>query len=167
MDNLKHSMRQLFDKRHSTAANELEDGLLEKIVNLSVLNPSVFTFPELRILAVKSLNYKQKLYDLINKQRIFFDASVTLIMLENDILCSTGYYSSHAQLLSVSIAHAAKYYGVDCYAITDFDPDRLKNELKFESSKRAIMLVCLGYFDIPGTAVYRKHYNYSDVVREM
>lgn len=64
-----------FDKNKS-----IDNNLLEKIVNLAVLAPSGFNLQPWRLIAVKTEDSKQKLYELANNQGKVLDAPVTLII---------------------------------------------------------------------------------------
>lgn len=65
-----------FDKNKS-----IDNNLLKDIVNLAVLAPSGFNLQPWRLIAVKTEDSKQRLYELANKQDKVLDAPVTLIVI--------------------------------------------------------------------------------------
>jgi nitroreductase len=67
-----------FDKN-----KEIQEETLKEIINLAVLCPSAFNLQPWRIIAIKSLESKRKLYELSNKQEKVLDAPVTLIIVGN------------------------------------------------------------------------------------
>jgi nitroreductase len=68
---------------HFDKNKKIEYPLLKEIVDLAVLAPSGFNLQPWRIIAVKTDESKQKLFDLANKQEKVLDASVTLILVGN------------------------------------------------------------------------------------
>ena len=77
--------KNLFNERrsvnHFDKNRPVEDTLLEEIVNLAVLAPSGFNLQPWRIVAVKTEESKQKLYNLANNQVKVLEAPVTLIII--------------------------------------------------------------------------------------
>ena len=77
----------LFLERRSVnffdANKVLKEETLKEIIDLAVLAPSAFNLQPWRIIAVKSPEAKQKLFDLSNQQPKVLDAPVTLILVGN------------------------------------------------------------------------------------
>ncbi len=170
MDNLKYQMRQMFELRKGIPRDNdkfLDDGLLEKILNLSILNPSVFENNPYSILAVKSNEYKYKLYNLMNFNRYIMDSAAVLLFFEkknqNDILTSPYLCS----LAEISLKYSSKYYGVDCTMI-DSRGIHLPESFTagFEELELKI-IVCLGYFQNIIGETKKTTPGYSRVVMEI
>jgi len=74
----------LFNERrsvnHFDTTRSIDDNLLKEIVNLAVLAPSGFNLQPWRIVAVKTKDSRQKLYELANSQVKVLEAPVTLII---------------------------------------------------------------------------------------
>ncbi len=77
----------LFNERRSVnyfdKDRDIDEKLLKEIVNMAVLAPSGFNLQPWRIIAVKSKQGKQKLFELANKQEKVTDAAYTLIVVGN------------------------------------------------------------------------------------
>ena len=65
-----------FDK-----SKPIEESLLREIINTAVLAPSAFNLQPWRVIAVKTEQAKQDLYDLSNRQPKVLDAPVSLIII--------------------------------------------------------------------------------------
>lgn len=175
METLKHSLRRMFDERNPMylhSDNELEDGLLEKIINLSVLNPHVFSTPPCSIIAVKSPLYKQKLYYLLGNPEIIFNSAVVLVIVENYFYQSSAVRQAmniiQLSTSAVSITYSAKHYGVNSYIINNTDFEGLEKELRIGPGKKIEMVICLGYFNTTDDkSALRRIAHYSDIVREI
>jgi nitroreductase len=83
----------LFNERRSVnffdKSKTIEDKTLKAIIDLAVLAPSGFNLQPWRIIAVKSDESKQKLFENANKQDKILKASHTLIMIGNKEGAST------------------------------------------------------------------------------
>ncbi|MFW5787261.1 MAG: nitroreductase family protein [Halanaerobiales bacterium] len=79
------TLKDIFEKRRSVNffddQKEIPDDLLKKIINLAVLAPSSFNTQPWRLIAVKSEEKKQELYDKACNQQKVLDASVVLVVL--------------------------------------------------------------------------------------
>ena len=148
MDNLKYQMRHMFELRKGIPCNNdkfLDDGLLEKILNLSILNPSVFDSNPYSVLAVTTNEYKHRLYNLMNLNRYIMDSAAVLLFFEKsheDILKSSYLCS----LAEISLKYSSKYYGVDCSIINTTGiklPELFTAGFEGQDLK---IFVCLGYF---------------------
>lgn len=77
-------LKQIFEVRRSInffdAKKGLDNGLLEKIIDLASLAPSAFNLQPWELIAVKSDEAKKRLYPLTNNQPKILDAPVTLIV---------------------------------------------------------------------------------------
>ena len=177
MNNLKHELRKMFENRyHPDLLNkekELADDLLEKIINLSVLNPSVFHLEPWRIIAVKSFKYKKKLYDISKEQQKFLDAPVTLVILSR---CKEYQpdrpdfirFEANARLLNMSITYAARHFCVNSLFMDDMDFEQIKQKFNIESDWEVVKVICLGYFnDLNTSHLPGKKQRYREVVREV
>lgn len=172
MNLLKYELRQMFDDKRSfnpfDDTEHLEEGLLERIVNLSILNPSVFPRQQWAILAVKSSLSKAKLAHICGNDRKLSGSAVCLIILKqnNQEFLSEAY--SDSELLKMSIMYASKYYAVDSHVIMDFNIEEIKKYFNIEASMDIKMLVCLGYFENNYAASLRNNSKkYSQAVREV
>lgn len=123
--------------------SSLEDGLLEKIINLSIYNLKIFDQKPWNIIAVKSPKLKYKLYTLSKKQDRLMDSAVDLIIIDGN----PGFAAQKdVNLLALSVMYAAKYYFVDFFFTTDTDFDAVREELRLPADKKPVMVICLGYF---------------------
>ncbi|AST56690.1 MULTISPECIES: nitroreductase family protein [Thermoanaerobacterium] len=77
-------LKEIFEERRSVnffdKNKDLDEETLKKIIDLAVLTPSAFNLQPWEIIAVKSKEAKEKLYDVALKQPKILDAPVTLIM---------------------------------------------------------------------------------------
>lgn len=80
-------VKKLYEERRSVnyfdKSKNLNESLLRRIVDLAVLTPSAFNLQPWRIIAVKSDDGKQKLYEFSNQQPKVLNAPVTLIIVGN------------------------------------------------------------------------------------
>jgi len=171
MNSLKHSMRQMFEERRADYGirygNTLEDGLLEKIINLSLLNERIFKAQPWRVIAVKSDEGKQRLYNLLNSAKVL-DSAVILIILLPFNYSPIEKASANSQPVTISLTYAAKYYGVDCYPIYDFDPGIIAKEFDVGEGREIISIICLGYFSyLHPASLQTKNRSYSETVKEI
>ena len=152
MTSLKHELRQMFDSGRSINlfddTEHLEEGLLERIVNLSLLNPSVFPSQPWSALAVKSSLSKHKLAGLCGNDSIVVRSAVSLLILRSS--CSPAEEFSHPlharALLATALMYACKYYAVDSHVVTTFDAEGIRKYFRIEPGLCIETLVCLGYF---------------------
>lgn len=169
MDNLKYQMRHMFELRKGIPCDNdkfLDDGLLEKILNLSILNPSVFDSNPYSILAVTSNEYKHKLYNLMNLNRYIMDSAAVLLLFEKnqEDMLKSSYLCSLAE---ISLKYSSKYYGVDCSVIDTKGiilPELFKSGFEGQELK---IIVCLGYFKNLFEDIKKTTPEFSRVVMEI
>lgn len=125
--------------------NRLEDGLLQKIINLSLMNLHIFDPEPLSIIAIKSLKSKHRLFMLSRNEQKILDAGVVLAILGD--APGAAHNRANADLLTMSIMYAAKYYAVDFYPLREIDLNSVKEEFRIDNNKEVKTLICLGYFD--------------------
>jgi putative NAD(P)H nitroreductase len=140
----------------------LENHLLEMIINLSVLNPAAFGGKTWSLIAVKSLDAKQRLYKAAGEKKRILDSDAILIITDDSIVKEAIESSDvkvvsrtrerDIELLSMAIMYASKYYNVDAETITGDNFEGVKNAFKIGHDKDVLLLVCLGYFDDFDTA---------------
>jgi putative NAD(P)H nitroreductase len=138
-------LKQIFEARRAVnffdTTKNLPDGVLEKIINLAVLAPSAFNLQPWGIIAVKSAEAKQKLFDQSNKQPKILEAPVTLIITGN----RAGYDESNPiwvdfeNLLGKEKADGYKQFAAFLYGST---PDR---KIKFAESNAGILAMSIMY----------------------
>lgn len=142
MSSLKLEMRQLFEKRSSMAFLEnnskFEDGLLEKILNLSFASLSSFSSERWSITAVKSPVLLQKLYKITGEVRVTESAFALIAYPENDV--------QSLDLFTLSLSFAAKYFCVGCFIIRAFDNTAIAREFGSDRDQKAAAVICLGCF---------------------
>ncbi len=174
MNSLKHELRQLFDSGRSLNifddTEHLEEGLLERIINLSILNPGVFPSQPWDALAVKSSLSKQKLSGLCGGDEKLPVCAVCLIILgRKDLQPLEGLTTaSTKQLLEMSIMYASKYYSVDFHVVKSFDAEGIKKYFNIGSDMDIEMVTCLGYFGKACPAFPKEALkSYSQAIREV
>lgn len=135
----------LFLERRSVnffdANKDLKVDTLKQIIDLAVLAPSAFNLQPWRIIAVKSAEAKQQLFDLSNKQPKVLEAPVTLILVGN----KEGYADSNpvwAEMLSSvggnqAMVDGAKQAAAFLYGSSD---DR---KVKFAASNVGLLAMSL------------------------
>ena len=166
MYSLKHEMRRKFDEKSRGASGDslgsLEEGLLEKILNLSISNLYTFEPVQWQMVAVKSSTGKYKLYSLAGNDPDLYGSCVTLIILENPES------RHHIDLLAMSIMYAAKYYGVEFHQTQHFDREGICREFGIAAPLQPALLIGLGYFSST-QPIYAQPYRYSGwtIVREI
>ena len=142
MSSLKHEMRQMFEKRSSMAFLEnnskFEDGLLEKIINLSFASLSSFSSERWSITAVKSPVLLQKLYKITGEIMVTESAFTLIAYPESNVM--------NQDLLALSLSFAAKYFCVGCLIIRTFDSTALAREFTSDRGQPAAVVICLGCF---------------------
>ncbi|MEG6566917.1 nitroreductase family protein [Thermoanaerobacterium saccharolyticum] len=78
-------LKEVFEERRSVnffdKNKDLDEETLKKIIDLATLTPSAFNLQPWEIIAVKSKEAKEKLFDVALKQPKILDAPVTLIMI--------------------------------------------------------------------------------------
>lgn len=173
MNSLKYEIRQMFDNERSINlfdnTEHLEEGLLERIVNLSVLNTSVFPVQPWTIIAVKSSMTKQKLSIMCNGNAAALNCPVCLIVLsDREIIYENSIKSTEEnKLLKTAIMYASKFYAIETNTIIDFDKDAIKKYFKIEDKFDIEMLMCLGYYNKTSNYDHNAHINYSQIVHEV
>lgn len=135
-------MRQMFEKHSSMAFLEnnskFEDGLLEKIINLSFASLSPFSGERWSITAVKSPVLLQKLYKVTGEIRVTESAFALIAYPISNILSP--------DMFALSLSFAAKYFCVGCFIIRAFDSMALAREFPADRGQPAAAVICLGCF---------------------
>lgn len=169
---LKQEMRQLFEKRSSMEFNArnsgFEDGLLEKIINLTFSNLHSYSKNLWSITAVKSAIQLQKLYRLVNDPRI--NASAIALLISDGTVTEGKTPDSSIihdlRLLQLSLTYAAKYYCIDSINVINFDSDLIVREFALGRNQKIVGIKCLGIFsDSTGSDFLPYNRHYSDIVR--
>ena len=167
MNSLKHEMRLIFEKKRSDELgygyNILEDGLLEKILNLSIFNPYAFENQPWNIVVVKSSGAREKLFKLSEMQHVFLEAAVTLILTK----CSSQDCNYESRLVAMSLMYASKYYGLNSSVVQEVDLEGIKRYLNIPDNETICNIICLGYFDNNCSGSFQRSFKYSKVVREV
>jgi len=175
MISLREELRQKFERHPSMDFNErndrFEDGLLEKIINLTFANLDPGCSCIWKITAVRSTLLLQKLYKIINDKTLLFSA-VALIISGNPEYGpkdTAGISDSDLRLLLLSLTYAAKYYCIDSYSIRNADSDLLTRELAMDRHIPISAITCLGRFetDAPVQTWPGRRLSYSDIVKEI
>lgn len=171
MTYLKQEMRELFEKHSAMEFNErnsrLEEGLLEKIINLAFANLCPYSGREWQIIAIRNPIMIQKLYRLLNDKRIL-DSSVALLVTAPCSSRESGSIDGDIGLLSLSLACSAKYYCIGSFFTRSLDNDALVREFSLKTQGPIVTVAGLGIFhEIPGPQPIHKRYVYSDIVREL
>lgn len=188
MTSLKQEMRQRFEKHSSMAFYEnnsgFEEGLLEKIMNLTYANLSPYSSKRWNITAVKSPVLLQKLYKAANEIKIA-DSAIALIICGSTAQASevSSEYKSQndnesvrhshekndqqeLELLALSLGYAAKYFCIDYFVVKAFDSEPVLREFALDRQHPAVAIICLGCFkDDTASRVPSVKYLYSDTVR--
>jgi hypothetical protein len=170
MENLKYKMREMFEQRRGiTSENDkfLDDGLLKKILNLSILNPSTFEYSPYSILAVTTRENKYKLYNSMDLNRYIMDSAAILLLYGQNSEKDSIKAEYTSNLVKIALKYASKYYGVDSIIIKEGIklPDCLVSE---RNGSYPDMLACLGYFHSAECNTLKKTtLEYSKVVREI
>jgi putative NAD(P)H nitroreductase len=138
-------LKQIFEARRSVnffdTTKTLTDGVLEKIIDLAVTAPSAFNLQPWGIIAVKSAEAKQKLFDQANKQPKFLEAPVTLIITGN----RAGYdesnpiWADYEKMLDKEKANGYKQFAAFLYGST---PER---KIKFAESNAGLLAMSIMY----------------------
>ena len=171
MINLKQEMREMFEKHSAMEFNErnsrLEEGLLEKIINLAFANLCPYSGSHWQIIAVRTPIMLQKLYRHLNDKRIL-DSSVALLVTCPCCGQESGSMEGDIGLLSLSLAYSAKYYCIGSFVTRSFDSDALVREFSLKTQCPVTAVAGLGtYHEIPAPLTMHKRYVYSDIVREL
>lgn len=138
-------LKQIFEARRSVnffdKTKKLDANVLEKIINLAVTAPSAFNLQPWGIIAVKSEEAKQRLFEQANKQPKFLEAPVTLIITGN----RAGYDASNPiwvdmeQMLGKEKADGYKQFAAFLYGST---PER---KIKFAESNAGLLAMSIMY----------------------
>lgn len=171
MASLKQEMREMFEKRHPMEFSErdsrFEDGLLEKIINLTFASLCPYSSRRWQMIAVKNPLMLQKLYRHINDKRILA-SSVALLVTYPPGSPEAGSLENDICLLSLSLAYSAKYYCIESFATRNFSSDALIREFSLETHSPITIVAGLGAFhDIPASLSVHTRYVYSDIVKEL
>ncbi len=139
-------LKQIFEARRSInffdPEKKLEDGLLEKIINLASLAPSAFNLQPWELIAVMSEEAKRKLFPLTNNQQKVLDAPVTLILIGD----AAGYEKNNpvwdelGRMLENkdALANTQQF----AYALYGSTPER---QLKFAESNAGLLAASIMY----------------------
>lgn len=147
----------------------LENGILEKIINLSFFNLRHYCACEWRIIAARSRKSIQRLYRLSNYLEDVIDSDAVLIVVncapeENAV----EHFRCHNDLVSMSIMYAAKFYGVRFKRLDTLDRESLRYEFNIGEGEDISSVICLGgpnRFELP--LHLGKKRVYKDVVCEI
>lgn len=189
MANLKHEMRRLFDTQYfgNNILNEgLEDGMLEKIINFSILNSSLFEAQPWSIIAVTSLKSKYKLCNIMKHYSSLINRSTPVIILNekkffnlklrvfNELYTyqcvsslDENYIKDKNVLLALSLNYAAKYFGVKCKELKKFDKSEVSNAFSINPDMNISMILCMGYFNDSLDYSFSKRESYLNIVTEI
>jgi hypothetical protein len=173
MTSLRQEMRQKYEMHSSMAFYEnagLEEGLLEKIMNLTYASLVPYCNKSWDITAVKSPVMLQRLCNAVNDRRML-ECAISLIICEqrqneNAANCENfGKSSQHQlELLSLSIGYAAKYYCIDYFVLKSFDPDKVIREIHLNRVQPAIIIGLGSFRDTAATLLPEKS-AYTGTVR--
>ena len=171
MTNLKQEMREMFEKHSAMEFNDrnsrLEEGLLEKIINLAFANLCPYSGRHWQIIAVRTPIMLQKLYRQLKDKRIL-DSSVALLVMYPCCDHEPGNMEGDIGLLSLSLAYSAKYYCIESFVTRSFDSDALVREFSLKTQGPVAAVAGLGmYHEIPAMLSMHKRYVYSDIVKEL
>lgn len=179
----------MFDEKYNTYDyRKVDSGTLSKIINLSVLNPRIFTNPDWNIIIVNSPEYKQKLYSFSGGQQIILDSEAILLVVAKKTGSEDSYYmeaslefdlpgnmavqqkseDNVSSLIFTSVLYSAKYFGLDSCLVSSMDFDQIKQAFKIDSNRKVLAAVCigdLGAFPLPDSSIRRA--DYGNVVREV
>ncbi len=138
-------LKQIFEARRAVnffdTKKNLSEEVLEKIINLAVTAPSAFNLQPWGIIAVKSTEAKQKLFDLSNKQPKILEAPVTLVITGN----RAGYDESNPiwadfeSMLGKEKADGYKQFAASLYGST------LERKVKFAESNAGLLAMSIMY----------------------
>lgn len=168
---LKQEMREMFEKRNAMAFNErnsrLEEGLLEKIVNLAFANLCRYSGKLWEISVIKTPVLLQKLYRLTNDKRIP-ESSAVLLVADPGPGARSGGTEEDIGLLSLSFEYAAKYYCIESFVTRDINSDAVIREFSLAKSSPVIAAAGFGvYREISAPGRLHARYVYSDIVKEL
>lgn len=169
--NLKQEMREMFEKHPAMEFNQrnsrFEDGLLEKIINLTFAGLCTFSGRRWQIVAVKTPLMLQKLYRLLDDRRIL-ESSVALLVTHPIPGPDSGGFEADIGLLSLSLAYSAKYYCIGSFSTRDFSSDALIREFALEPHCPVYAVAGLGtYQEASAPLAAHARYVYSDIVKEL
>ena len=171
MADLKQEMREMFEKHSAMEFNErnsrFEEGLLEKIINLAFAGLCPYSGMRWQIIAVRTPLMLQKLYRHLKDKRILESSVVLLVTYPCSSLECAG-MEGDIGLLSLSLAHAARYYCIESFVTRNFNSDALIREFSLETHCPVAAVAGLGaYQEIPAQLPMHTRYVYSDIVREL
>jgi hypothetical protein len=175
MASLKQEMREKFETRSSMAFWEnnsgFEEGLLEKIMNLTYASLRPYTDKRWDITAVRSPVLLQRLSRAADDRRIP-DCALALLICDSEEIPvqpaenkgpgkeaagnsrlpdRTRTTEQELELFSLSVGYAAKYYCIDCFTGKAFDPAMVARE--FPLNRRSpLLIIGLGCFRSSGAA---------------
>lgn len=171
MANLKQEMREMFEKHTAMEFNErnsrLEEGLLEKIINLAFANLCPYSERHWQIIALRTPIMLQRLYRHLNDKRIL-DSSVVLLVTNPCGDKESTNMEGDIGLLSLSLAYSAKYYCISSFMTRSFESDLLIREFSLKTDSPITAVAGLGvYHGFPSLQFIHKKYVYSDIVKEL
>jgi hypothetical protein len=129
--------------------SKFEEGLLEKIINLAFASLTPYSRKLWEITAVGSPVLLQKLFRATGEKKVT-ECAYALIVFDNsgaepDVAAKCT-ISREIDLLSLSIAYAAKFYCVDSFILENPDNQTIAREFSAGRQSRAVEIVCLGFF---------------------
>jgi hypothetical protein len=174
MTSLKQEMRQKYEMHSSMAFYEnagLEEGLLEKIINLTYASLVPYCNKSWDITAVKSPVMLQRLCNALNDRRML-KCAISLIICEQEQINENAAgcenlvkFSQHQlELLSLSIGYAAKYYCVDYFVLKSFDPEKVAREIHLNRIQPAI-IIGLGCFRDAAVTLLHEKNTYAGTIK--
>ncbi|MBZ9687144.1 nitroreductase family protein [Clostridium estertheticum] len=141
------NLKQVYEDRRSInffdTNKGVEDGLLKDIINLAVLAPSAFNLQPWEIIAVKTVDAKERLHKLSNSQPKILEAPVTLIIVGN----KTGYDESNPtwqDMLKMLGNDKEKLAGTQGFARSLYGTTE-ENKLKFAESNAGLLAMSIMY----------------------
>lgn len=138
-------LKQIFEARRAVnffdTTKILSEGVLENIIDLAVTAPSAFNLQPWGIIAVKSAEAKQKLFDLSNKQDKILEAPVTLIITGNraGFDGSNPIWADFENMLGKEKADGYKKFAAYLYGSTT------ERKIKFAESNASLLAMSIMY----------------------
>ena len=138
-------LKTLFQERRSVnffdKAKPLSAETLKQIIDLAILAPSAFNLQPWKIIAVKSPEAKQKLFEVANKQPKILEAPVTLIIIgdKNGAATTNSAWKDLPGLIGEEGTKGAQSGAAFLYASSE---DR---KLKFAESNSGLLAMSLMY----------------------
>jgi hypothetical protein len=166
---LKYEMRAMFEKNCNQTIlgpqSLLEDGTLRQIAYLSFLNPYVFSELDFKVLCVKSLTAKRKIYSCCTSIQDISECAAVFIFYANEELKNTD-FEKKLNLLEVSIMYSCLLNQVDYEILTVENHQVIKDYFKLPDKAVIKAIITLGFFKNL-TVNTNKLFKYDDAVKEV